>query len=219
MIGCFPLANTRLAAWLSRGWLDRRSAAAVEFALVGGPFIFIMLFVVEISADLYEQESLDTGLHQAVRMLQTGNAQNVLNGSTFVSTYLCPNTILLSCSSLYINVQSLTLNVGTVPTQYSYIPQGGYTDFYNYTTGTLPMANGQLNLSSFASAQFCNAAPSETLLVTAIYVGPTIIGNMLPNVLSVSYNGSLVHAVMSQVGTVAENFTVTTATGQAAASC
>jgi hypothetical protein len=81
------------------------------------------------------------------------------------------------------------------------------------------MANGQLNLSSFASAQFCNAAPSETLLVTAIYVGPTIIGNMLPNVLSVSYNGSLVHAVMSQVGTVAENFTVTTATGQAAASC
>ena len=111
-----------------RGRARRRSrgVAAVEFALVAIPFISLILFVFELSYDLFQQEALDSGLHLAVRQVQTGNAQNATSGTDFITRFLCPNIGgLLTCSNLYVKVQKLSPATGQ--------------DFYDFTTGTLPL--------------------------------------------------------------------------------
>jgi len=202
--------NPKARAWrLPR--LGRSGVAAVEFAMVGFPFFLTLFFTFEISMDLFQQEALDAGLHLAVRQMQTGATQNTTNGATFISNYLCPNvTTVLSCNNLAISVKKLTLS--------STLNMNG-TDFYNFTTGTLPMTGGVLDLSNFASTSFCNIGPSQYLLVTAIYTSPSIIGNFLPAITTVSYGGSLVHPTMSQMGTVTENFLQQASSSTAASAC
>ncbi len=196
-----PHRRASLKAQLRSAWADARAAAALEFAIVVMPFILALMFVFELSYDLFVQEALDSGLHQAARQIQTGSAQNVANGAAFITKYLCPAVAgLLSCSGLYINVQKLSLTY----------PQ----DYWNVTTGKLPLSGG-----AFSSASFCNSGPSELLLVQAIYVSPTFVGGLLPNVMSWSYGGSIVHAALSQVAAVTENYSASAVTAGAAAAC
>lgn len=164
----------------------------------------MMLFIFTLGLHFFYQELLDSALHTAVRQIQTGKA-SVPNGNTFVSSYLYPASgKMLACANLSINVQKITFTS----------PQ----DFYNYTTGTLPSSNGALSLTGFGSAGFFSAGANEFILVTAIYLAPSFIGAFLPNVFSVTYNGSQVDAIMSQVATYTENFTAA-ATTPAASSC
>jgi hypothetical protein len=188
------------------GWTDRRGVVAIEFAFVAVPFFIVLFFIFEISIDLFEQELLDAGLHMAARQVQTGNAQNVTNGTTFINTYLCPDVgNLLTCTNLYVNVDHIT-------------PKANQ-DYYNFTTGKLPESGGALDLSSYGSANFCNAGPSEFLLISAIYVSPSLIGGFLPNILSIKYNGHTVHATLSQVAGFSEGFPTTAAKTPVAPSC
>ncbi|MGD0429716.1 MAG: TadE/TadG family type IV pilus assembly protein [Acetobacteraceae bacterium] len=174
---------------------DRRGVATLEFAFAAGPFLVATFFTIALSLHLFKQEALDTALHVAVRQIQTGNAQNVTNGSTFVTNYLCPNLIgVIACGSVSVNIQKLTFSAGQ--------------DYYNFTTGGLPMSGGSLDMSSYASSKFCNSSPSQFILVTAVYTSPNILGSLLPNVFSVSYNGGQVDALMSQVAAVTENYSV-----------
>jgi Flp pilus assembly protein TadG len=179
---------------------------AIEFALAAPPFFIVLFFIVALSLHLFEQELLDLGLHVAVRQVQTGNAQNVVNGTAFINSYLCPATGgMLSCPNLYVQVQKATFLTGQ--------------DYYNLTSGTGLTSGGNLDLANFSSALFCNSGPSQFILVTAIYTGPTILGSLLPGVLSVSYGGSPVDAIMARVGAVTEDYTVQAAQGTVAASC
>jgi hypothetical protein len=188
------------------GGIDRRGIVAIEFALLAFPFFLVLFFIFEIALDLFLQEALDSGLHVAAREVQTGNAQNVSNGTTFVNSYLCPAMgDLLTCSNLFVNVEHISPATGQ--------------DYYNFTTGNLPLDGSTLDLSSYGSANFCNAGPSEFLLISAIYVSNSAIGGLLPNVLSVKYNGSVVHATLSQVAAFSEGYPVTATTKNAAPSC
>ena len=187
-------------------WRDTRGAVALEFAMVAGPFFLLMLFIFEISLDLFQQEELDTALHLAARQIQTGNAQNVANGADFINQYLCPDVgTLLVCSGLYVQIQNLTLTY----------PQ----DYWNVTTGTLPMTGGALDLSAYGSANFCNAGPSEFLLISAVYVAPTIVGFFLPNLFSVQFGGATVRATISQVAAATEAYSATALGPTAAPGC
>jgi hypothetical protein len=48
-------------------------------------------------------------------------------------------------------------------------------DFYTVTTGTVPVNSGALDLTSYASAKFCNAGSSQFVLLSAIYIAPSLI--------------------------------------------
>ena len=200
MNGCF-----RFLAGILRGRCrarDRRGIVAMEFALVSIPFFMTMLFILEISYDLYCQEALDYGLHEAVRDIQTGNAQNLANGGSFVSGYLCPHLKgLLECgSSIYVKVQKLSLAPGN--------------DFYNWTDGKVPVSGSQLNLAGYGNTDFCNSAPDQAIVVSAIYLGPSFIAGFLPNLLSViGPSGVRVHATLSTTGLVTENYTASAPAG------
>ena len=187
---------------------------ALEFAILAVPFFMWLLFILELSYDMYTQSALDDALHAAVRMIQTGNAQYVANGQAFVTSFLCPAAgSRLECSRMYVNVQPA--NFGT------------NQDYYNLTTGTLPVSGNTLVLSNYASAtssgtgSFCNASPQQFLLVSAIYVGPSFLGALLPGLLSVQYNGQRVHASLATTGIVTEPYSASayTGTGTPAASC
>ena len=176
---------------------DRRGVATLEFAFAAGPFLVATFFTIALSLHLFKQEALDTALHIAVRQIQTGNAQNVTNGSAFITNYLCPNLIgVLACGSVSVNIQKITFSSGQ--------------DYYNFTTGGgIPLRQRVRSImTSYASSKFCNSSPSQFILVTAIYTTPSILGSLLPNVFSVSYNGGQVDALMSQVGSVTENSSV-----------
>jgi hypothetical protein len=197
-------------SWLYRNGrtkgLGQRGVAAVEFALVAAPFFLVLFFVIELALALFHQEALDSALHLAVRQVQTGNAQNVANGSAFIANYLCPAAgRLLDCNSLFVKVEKVTFASGQ--------------DFFNATTGSAPQNGRVLDLSSFGSTSFCNASPSEFLLITAVYLSPSVIGALLPNVFSAQYNGGTVHATMSQVATYSEAYTPAAASRTAAAGC
>ncbi len=179
---------------------------ALEFGLVSLPFLVMVLGAFEIAFDLYTKAVLDIGLLQAARQIQTGNAQNALNGSDFISEYFCTGTgALLDCTNVYFKVESLSLTSSQ--------------DFYDFTTGQAPVSNGALDLTGYGSGNFCNSGPSQTLLISAVYAGPTFVGALLPNSFAVSYNGGLVHPTFSSVGTVTEAFTIPSATAGAAPAC
>ena len=191
-----------MTRWIS----GRRAATTLEFAIVSIPFLTFVLFVMELSYCLFTQEVLDRALHIAARNIQTGNAQNVVNGSGFITNYIAPNlTGLLAPSNIYVQIKRISPTAGQ--------------DYYNFTTGTIPMTAGALDLSGFGSDLFCNSGPAQMVLISAIYVGPSFVGGLLPNVLSVYYNGTLVDATLSTVGIITENFPPAAAASGSASAC
>lgn len=174
--------------------------------MIALPFLMLLLFVFELSYDLFSQSALDNALQLAARQLQTGNAQNVKDGNDFITKYMCPDLGgLLMCSNIYVNV--------------AHIAPSSTQDYYDYTTGSVPVSGGTLDLSSYLASSFCNAGPSELLLVSAVYVGPTFLGGFLPGAFSASYNGHLVHASLATVGLVSEAYIPTAASTGTAKSC
>ncbi len=204
-------SQRRLVNAIRRWWpesvlLARRGSVALEFALIAVPFLTLTLFVMELSYDLFTQEVMDSALYLAARQIQTGNAQNSLSGNDFIANYMAPNLSgLLSASNVYVQVRVIS------PTSSQ--------DYYDFTSGTLPMSNGALDLTGFGSGSFCNAGPAKLLLVSSIYVGPTIVGFLLPNVISEYFNGSLVHATLSTIGVASEAFHPSAAAAGSAAAC
>ena len=194
------------SALLRSVWADTCGVVAIEFAILALPCIFLILFVFEISFDLFQQEVMDSALHLAARQLQTGNAQNVKDGSAFITNYLCPGMAgLLSCNGLNVKVQKIN--------------PASNQDYYNFTTGGLPVNSGVLDLSSYGNASFCNSGPSQFLVISAIYIAPTIVGSLLPGMLSVLYNGSTVHATLSTVGVFSEGYSSVGISQGSAAAC
>ncbi len=129
-----------------------------------------------------------------------------LDKSTPRWDYLCPDLDgLLSCGNVYVKIQRLA------PTSKQ--------DDYDYTTGLPPMRAGAFDLSSYGSGSFCNSGPPQLLLVSAIYIGPTILGDLMPNGSTVNYNGQAVHVTLSTVGLVSESYSPAAASQGAAAPC
>jgi Flp pilus assembly protein TadG len=196
--------------WLSRRRSDRRGVTTLEFAIVAVLFIGMLVSILELGFDFVLREDLDSALHQAARQLQTGNAQNVTNGSTFINNYLCPNGYgLFTCSSLYIKVQQIS--------------PSSTQDYYNFTTGLPPTNAGSLDLTAYSSASFCNAGPSELLLISAIYVRPSWVPNFfpgaLPSMMSMKSGGAQVQVTFASVGLVSEGYALSPSGTNSAPSC
>ncbi len=193
----------------SRARGERRAAVAVELAIVAVPFFAWLLFMFELSFDLFTQVALDNALHQAVRQIQTGNAQFLTNGQAFIANYLCPAAQgRLNCSNLHVSVTAPALT--------------DTTDYYDVTTGAVPVSGNMLVLNGYSgAASFCNGQPRQLLLISAIYVGPTFVGGLLPGLFTVMYNGGLVHPTLSTAAIVIEPYlpAKNPGTGTAAASC
>ena len=66
----FPIART-VRRWLQ----DRSGTAAIEFAFVAGPFLFMIFAVIELALVFLLSTSLDAASEQAARRIRTGQFQ------------------------------------------------------------------------------------------------------------------------------------------------
>lgn len=57
---------------VARFWRDDRGVSAVEFAIVSGPFVFLMLFMLQLGVYYMTQASLDAGMVKTAEALRNG---------------------------------------------------------------------------------------------------------------------------------------------------
>jgi Flp pilus assembly protein TadG len=86
--------------------LGERGATAVEFAIVGPPFLMLLLAVFELGYMVFVQSVLDSSARSAARLIRTGQAQASGNAQTDFQTALC-NAVssLIGCGNLVYQVQ------------------------------------------------------------------------------------------------------------------
>jgi Flp pilus assembly protein TadG len=166
-----------------------RGVAAVEFALVGLPFIIFVLFLMELGYDLYAQESLDYAVQTAARNVEVGNAQSAGSMTGFKATFLCPAVgALIPCDAIAVNVQ-------VIP-----------TDFFSAGAETIPLnSKGQLSTSGFV---FCPGQPKQLMLLQAVYTSPSLLAELVPGMATATADG-FVHVTMASTAFINENFPMT----------
>jgi Flp pilus assembly protein TadG len=211
MSGCSRLSRSSFAKWYRLPFGDRRGVAALEFAILAVPFFLLVLGVCEVSFDLFLQEATDLALQAGARQMAIGASSSSTGESNFVKTFVCNTTAgrMLICNNFHVKVQLLASG----------------QDYSTCTgcTGQLPMNGNNLDLSSYdgsgTSSVFCTAPPGTLILISAIYVGPTFLSGLLPTRFNEYYNGTPVHAVLSQVGVASEEFPPGTSATGAAPQC
>lgn len=159
---------------------EKRSAVAVEISIVALPFFMLILGTMEVSYDLFVQAALNAAVSKTARQIQSGSVQMLdtsAGGTSFVSTYMCPNTGgLLQCGNIYVNIQKVTTG-----------------DFYlnaapAYLAGSGPSAT--LATSSWSA---CTGGQGATILFQAVYAGPTFVGGLLHAFVATSSSGYYFH--------------------------
>ena len=117
---------------------DQSGAVAVEFALVSGIFIAVILAICQISLVALAQGEMETATAVAARTILTGKAaQNNLTQSQFKSL-VCQNlTGLFNCVNLMVDVQTVsTFSSSSVaaPT-ITFNSDGTVSNTWNYNIG------------------------------------------------------------------------------------
>jgi len=86
---------------------DKKGTAAVEFALVGFPLIFMIIGIIEISLLFTSQSLLQASTDQAARQIRTGAVQQG-GGETLFSDTLCDFAdFFINCDDLQYQVISM----------------------------------------------------------------------------------------------------------------
>lgn len=145
---------------------DQEGSVAVEFALVGGVFIVVILFVMASALILYINQTLDNATAQASRQILTGSLQSQSTAATLTSFkkslcgYLPP---AFPCDDVIVNLYVVPKAVGPSG-YYSYVTsdQSGVT-VPNLTTGS-----GQLNMGGRGDYQYLQVIYPITLLPAPI---------------------------------------------------
>ncbi len=108
-------------------------ATAVEFGLIALPFFALLYGIMQVSLLYMAQEVLETGVHEAARLIRTGQAQANGQDEAALRTLICANT-----SGLIPNCQSdLILDVRSFPTFQAVAlppPLGGDGEINNATS-------------------------------------------------------------------------------------
>jgi hypothetical protein len=196
---------------------ERRGSTMVEFAIIAPVFLLMLFFVFEVAYDQYLGVVLQATVQNLAHEIQIGAAAGDATGPSFLAADYCPpgSAPLLGCNNLFVRIQ--------------HFDSANCTDIYNATQGTLPVdspssgktlelglyfnANGtgagtQLGPTGCTvnSTAYCNAGPEETIVLTGIYVSPSLILGLIPGA-SYSYNNAQVVAHIAGVGFQTENFT------------
>ncbi len=76
------LTKAHWARLLRRFRADRRGVTAVEFAFLGGPFILLMVMIVETAMLFWSRQVLQEATSQVSRTILTGESRALFTGST-----------------------------------------------------------------------------------------------------------------------------------------
>lgn len=92
---------------LGRFRRERGGAVAIEFALVAGPFFFLLFSIIEVALVFLASQVLELATTKASRLILTGQAQaQNFNQAAFKSA-VCQNaSILIKCSGIAVDVRT-----------------------------------------------------------------------------------------------------------------
>lgn len=131
-----------------KSWLARRfarykrsqdGATAVEFALVAGPFFFVLGCICETGLMLFTEYVLQNSVQEAARLVRTGQVSagdgSIIMSSTDFKNKICENvSIIIDCAggvSVYVNnsdtFTGLTASIADPLTVGTQSNGGGYT--------------------------------------------------------------------------------------------
>jgi len=106
--------NKSLKKMMNRFGGSQDGVTAVEFAFVGGPFLYLLIATFELGIMLFAEYSLAHNVESAGRLIRTGQIQNTQNGHLPTPAYfksrVCQNlSTLLKCdTNLYVDVRRFT---------------------------------------------------------------------------------------------------------------
>jgi Flp pilus assembly protein TadG len=151
---------------------DRKAVTAVEYALIGPVFVFM------IAEFFYTSSALNYATKNVARQIMTGAVQSTkLNQAQFINNILCPQLpSTIPCSSVIVNIQ--TFSSATYP--------GGFYGFVNNTqTGLVipPLNNSQTS--------FCPGGAGQYAYIRILYPMPLLDTFWLPT-LNTTYQGQTV---------------------------
>ena len=115
---------------------DIRGAAAVEFGLIGGLFVLLICFWIEIGLSLFMQTALDRAVRKESRLIRTG-AITASGASTFAANLCADLQVLMTCSNIQVNVASAS----SFAALSSAVPTNGASRMT--TTGFAPGGSGR----------------------------------------------------------------------------
>jgi Flp pilus assembly protein TadG len=152
---------------LKRFRKSEKGVTAIEFAMVAGPFLYLLGFIFETGLMLFSEYVIENGVAQASRMIRTGQVQNQGLTQAQFKTLVCGNLAsFLNCQSkLYVDVRQFnTFNAIALPQ---------------------PIVNGMLNPAVSTGAQYQPPQPRCVAVVRVYYEWPLfmpIISQALANV-------------------------------------
>jgi len=112
-----PLKHSYLKNFFSNNNEGKRGVTAVEFALVGPVFLYLLLGVLEVSLMLFGSTIVDGATHSAARKIRTGAAQTSGDATATFQTELCAELFAIyDCDDLTFDVRTFTsFSAATIP--------------------------------------------------------------------------------------------------------
>jgi Flp pilus assembly protein TadG len=88
---------------------DERGSALIEFALVGPPFILLMIGILEISMMFFTSSVIEGATKEAARQIRTGQIQGSADPLAAFQTELCGALLgVIDCQKVVFNVQTFS---------------------------------------------------------------------------------------------------------------
>src|SRR5207302_303042 len=141
----------RGTALLKRFGKAQGGVTAIEFAFVGGPFLYLLCVIFETGLMLFSEYVIENGVADAARMIRTGQVQSGNMSAGDFKNIVCGNLArFLNCSSnLYLDVRKFTA--------------------FSAITLPPPITNGDLSADVSTSASFQPGGPMDVVVVRAYY--------------------------------------------------
>jgi Flp pilus assembly protein TadG len=139
-------------------------ATAVEFAIVGGPFLYLLCVILEMGMMLFTEYAIEHAAAQAARLIRTGQAQNDGMTSDSFKQVVCDNVPFLDCESkLFVDVRK-------------------YVDFASVSAPssitTDEDGNSEMSEDITVGALFDPGGPGEVVVVRVYYAWDLFVPNI-----------------------------------------
>ena len=161
---------------------------AIEFAMVGLPFLLLIVAIMVVGFLLYAQSTLDYATQKAARQVMVGTVQtSSLTADQFRTTILCPLLpATFTCSNVIVSLQSVASTTPNI--WYNYVTTSGA--WYNVTGLLLPtLSNSQTS--------FCSGGAGQYKLLEVFYPMPIYLSIFATSAQVVTYNGSNAYLLTS----------------------
>jgi Flp pilus assembly protein TadG len=159
MFGLNAASRTRRRHRCAAFVKDSKGATAVEFALVGAPFLALIIALIQTFLVFFAQELLESVVRQSARLVMTGQVQSQqMTAATFKQAVCNQVVILFTCNGLMVDMQVANAwsSTNTAMPTLTFDSNGNITNTWQFNPGNAgdwPVMLGPLgfNLSNLSN--------------------------------------------------------------------